>query len=238
MNFIGFIPHQAFLCGSAVVFQSQGLGYTHYGHSNFMTSVDTQRYIIKGSFNTRMRALVHNPRQIQLMRDVQIQAYLGGLNTGKYFDHSEETRYLYHEGHTHGKSVFFCAVRPDWEPTSDMLDLTGRAPWTVPEDSACPNGYWPRAAAYANYWGWKPPMDPLNTLYQNPNQGPYNTVCYKFVQENFLWGGNGGTWGDMEINTGHLGSQFYPGCADVRNGRKPFLKSISYDNTSSVMVFK
>jgi len=238
MNFIGFIPHQTFLCGSAVIFQSQGLGYTHYGHENFMTSINTQIFVLKGSFNTRLRALVHNPRQIQLLRNVQVHRYLGGLNTSSFFDHSTETQDAYRRGETFGKSVFFCATRPTWEPKEDMLDLTGVAPWVVPDESNAPTGFWPRAHAYVEYWRWRPAMDPMQILYQNPNQGPYNTVCYKFVQENYLWNGTNGTWGDMAVNAGHLGSKFYPGCADVRSGRQPFFQQIAYDDTKAVSVYK
>jgi hypothetical protein len=223
-DFVLFIPHQRWRTGSTVVLDSNGLGATNYGHQKFEVSVDNAHYMLLAHFVIKLRAIVTAPEQVVVMRNTMIHKYMGGLNPTRIFPHQDKVQTVYREqGRTLGFSLFSCLVRPGWECSDDVLSLTGCVEWPKTSSEDLATGFWPRSTAYRKYWGWKIPLDHLNTAYAQRNRRAHNVTCFRFQQLDFRPIGNGqGEWGKVTVNRGHLGKIFAPGCADVRNGTRPF----------------
>lgn len=233
-NFIGFIPHQRWVTGSMVALNRNGLGNTYFGHPSFLTSINTTIKAIQGHFRTNMAAVVRNPKQLEVIRNVILRRYDGGLNTNpsKTFKYDADTLAAYRDKDTSGNSVFYCMVPGHWRPNGNVLDLTGQVPWASNIRQGQPDGSWPGADRYAAYWGWVHSSDPLGLMYDHPDMElPYNTVCYSFYQQYFQWNGGNGEW-VTQVNTGHLGNAIYPGAASVRQPQgPPTYDKVAYNDT-------
>lgn len=235
LSIIEFLPHATFRTGSMVVLDKTGVGRTHFGHVKMLQSIQTQTMMYNASFSMRMKSVVEQTRQVQVLRDVLVRGYEGGLSPQRAFNANDQShRDAYRQGDTMGLSGFFCAVPLGWRPVGMRLDLTGSLPWAsnYRGNRDAELGSYPYAEIYANFWGWQVAPDPLNLTYNVPLQyGPHNTVCFQFVQKNWRFDGHGGSWSDLQVNTGHLGQDLVPGCAKVRTGAKPSYDANNYNHT-------
>ena len=121
---------------------------------------------------------------------------------------------------------------PSEEPESDVLDITGRFHQTVYDifsDNGSSEEHYKYSSSVYKALGLtmiEPYRHNIMDEYIQRVQR-FNTVCFRGMQYTKE---NGGTDFKLtQLNTGHWGTNVYPGVRKVREGENSFMKQCDYD---------
>ena len=204
-------------------------GNTFQGHSDFQLGDDVQSKIHYGNYTYYSKALVTNPKNILLARNV----FAGGYVSGDDCDWIERDSY---SGNVISGSLYAFLVPAGEHKKQNPLRL-----FTKPSD-----GYGHSFGRemtgrdfYSRVYGHDSLLDAHDNFETIGTRNDTNDIVYQGHQ--FWWkehreqqGAGGerafGSYTGVTTNTGHWGKNVYPGCGRVRNGEEVYLKDCSWDN--------
>ena len=199
-------------------------GATFVGHSDFVLGDDVVSKLHYGNFTFYSKAVVTNPRNVIIARNIFCQGYVGG-NDCKWLT---ATTYNAEDGH---KGSLMSILLPAGE-TRDLpnpLDITGD--FNGGGDGSA-KAHYSQAASYRKTFNLSEHQrdvgEPDVFLERQVHQ---NTICYRGHQ--FSFDVNTGHHSAVTVNTGHWGPDVYPGCGRVRAGEMKYLEKKNY--TPAVM---
>lgn len=214
---------------STFVLMKSGIetGANFYGHSNFSIGTDVSTKMLMGNFTFHSKAMVYNPKNIQLMEALKPERYLGGNNTlfiksSKDFDDLSLDR----------RSIISTAV-PAQEgmdrPLPLVMSFTGRLPYSSYNEGINGPQTRPHYSTYQYYdrevyrlyyrvteraIGRERFIDGINSV---------NVIALPGTQSNYnTRTGLYDKWKECRGHRGKNGS--YPGAAAVWNGRSKSLE--------------
>lgn len=236
LSFLLMAPHIRFKCGSVLMCKAgRELGATYFGFPDFQLGRDANQKMIFGHFTLKLKSVVVNRKMLTIGRDMFIKKYLGG-GGHVYWQVSDNHQGEYQSGQLEGHDLFVVAVPPDFDPVTNIMDITGKFDTRIVYDDQ-PILHYPSANIYKDYWGWVHGREPSNRKYEEVVHARFNTIVIEGAQCNFRHEGNGrGRWNDFTVNKGHISDRVYPGCGKVRNGNAARLLPVNYNNTAALAV--
>ena len=226
-----FRPFQTYRMASAILAKGGSeLGSTYQGHHDFMLSDDILRKVHVGHYTFYSKSVVKRPKNYIIIEDIFSQGYVGGEGV-KIYSLEEFQRDMEDGQLGKGGRPSIIAV-PSEEPESDVLDITGRFHQTVYDifsDNGSSEEHYKYSSSVYKALGLtmiEPYRHNIMDEYIQRVQR-FNTVCFRGMQYTKE---NGGTDFKLtQLNTGHWGTNVYPGVRKVREGENSFMKQCDYD---------
>ena len=222
-------PHMTYDMMTCIMMKGgSDTGNTFQGHSDFQLGDDVQSKIHYGNYTYYSKALVTNPKNILLARNV----YAGGYVSGDDCDWIDRDTY---SGNVNSGSMYAFLVPAGEHKKQNPLRL-----FTKPTD-----GYghsFGREMTGRDYYSSVYGHDSLLSVEDFETIGTRNDTNDIVYQGHQFWwkehreqqGSEGGrafgSYTGVTTNTGHWGKNVYPGCGRVRNGDEVYLKDCSWDN--------
>lgn len=222
-------PHMTYDMMTCIMMKGgSDTGNTFQGHSDFQLGDDVQSKIHYGNYTYYSKALVTNPKNILLARNV----YAGGYVSGDDCDWIDRDMY---SGRVVSGSLYAFLVPAGEHKKQNPLRL-----FTKPSD-----GYghsFGREMSGREYYSHIYGHDSLLSVEDFETIGTRNDTNDIVYQGHQFWwkehreqqGAGGerafGSYTGVTTNTGHWGKNVYPGCGRVRNGDEVYLKDCSWDN--------
>lgn len=225
-------PSQTFRMASCILAKGgSDLGSTYHGHHDFMLSDDVVRKVHVGHYTFYSKSVVKRPKNYIIVENVFSQGYVGGggvkWHTVDTFTGSAGDGSL---GVGSDKSLIAIAIPKGTAPDSNVIDITGRFAPSI-YDTFKDNS----ANIQEHYAGSGAVYKALNMstvdMYRSTHEDEYltrvkrvNTVC---------WRGHEMIKDDkgvkpVQLNTGHLGENIYPGLRKVLDGENSFVKDMDW----------
>ena len=226
-------PSQTFRMASCILAKGgSDLGSTYHGHHDFMLSDDVVRKVHVGHYTFYSKSVVKRPKNYIIVENVFSQGYVGGggveWHNAASFTGSAGDGSL---GNGNHKSLIAIAIPKGSAPNSNVIDITGRfAPsvYDTFKDNAAriEEHYHGSGAVYK-----KLQMNTVD-MYRSTHEDEYltrvkrvNTVCWRGHE--MIKDGNGNVK-PVQLNTGHLGENIYPGLRKVLDGENSFVKDMDW----------
>ena len=234
VGYILFRPFQTYRMASAILAKGGNeLGSTFHGHHDFMLSDDILRKVHVGHYTFYSKSVVKRPKNYIIVEDIFSQGYIGGEGVTLFTKDSFKKAV---DENTLGKSGASILAVPTTEPPKgDVLDITGRFQQSVydifNEEDAQKEHYAGSGSAYdaMNLSMLEPYRNNINDEYIMRVQR-YNTVCFRGMQ----YTKDGTEMKLTQLNTGHWGTNIYPGVRKVREGEMSFMKQCDYEPVTAV----
>lgn len=177
---------------------------------------------------------MYRQQQVYLASNMFSTAYNGG--TGSSFFKTKQDYESYQESGNHdmrGKSVFAMLAPYCSTPYPNPIDITGRHSGNLAPLNAdgADTLHYGSANFYRKFWGWSGNSEdaPGRCAFDNDDDASPNTVCFQGHQS--LYNPSSGGMYDIVIqNTGHWGSNVYPGVGKARNGMAKVVETVTYNN--------
>lgn len=236
-----FRPFQTYRMASAILAKGGSeLGSTYHGHHDFMLSDDILRKVHVGHYTFYSKSVVKRPKNYIIIEDIFSQGYVGGEGIEVYS--KDEFAEDMADGQLgKGGRPSIIAVS-SYEPKHDVLDITGRFHQTV-YDIFSDNG-----SSTEHYHGSGKAYSALGLTMIEPYRHNiadeyiqrvqrFNTVCFRGMQYTLMADDGSpvttkdakGTIKLTQLNTGHWGTNVYPGVRKVREGENSFMKQCDYN---------
>ena len=208
------------------------LGSTYHGHHDFMLSDDVVRKVHVGHYTFYSKSVVKRPKNYIIVENVFSQGYVGGggvkWHTKDTFTGSAGDGSLGIGGQ---ESLIAIAIPKGTAPDSNVIDITGRfAPSiydTFKDNSANIKEHYAGSGAVYNTLN----MSTVD-MYRSTHEDEYltrvkrvNTVCCRGHEMVRL---KNGEVKPVQLNTGHLGENIYPGLRKVLDGENSFVKDMDW----------
>ena len=192
-------------------------GATYVGHSDFQLGDDVQSKLHYGNYTFYAKALVTNPKNVVLLKNIFISNYLGGFNT-QFWNADNGGLQDKHE------EIFSMSDRPS---IFSMLIPCGSANrrTVVGADPVDIRSKFPYYASLLKMEGLEDPT--YDEDFFEPNsQSSLNAMCYQGMQ----YGYDAATkqYSKVTLGTGHLGQNVYPGVRQVYQGSMKYLEKKNY----------
>lgn len=226
-------PNQTFRMASCILAKGgSDLGSTYHGHHDFMLSDDVVRKVHVGHYTFYSKSVVKRPKNYIIVENVFSQGYVGGMGV-KFHDKSSFINQSGSGGLGVGgqESLIAIAIPKGTAPTNNVIDITGRfAPSiydTFKDNSANIEEHYPGSGNVYKALN-------MNTvdMYRSTHEDEYltrvkrvNTVCWRGHE--MKKDGNKGAK-PVQLNTGHLGENIYPGLRKVLEGENSFVKDMDW----------
>ena len=223
-------PHMTYDMMTCIMMKGgSDTGNTFQGHSDFQLGDDVQSKIHYGNYTYYSKALVTNPKNILLARNVFAGGYVGGDDC----DWIERDTY---SGNVISGSLYAFLVPAGEHKKENPLRL-----FTKPSDGY--NHSFGREMTGRDYYSRVYGHDSLLSVEDFETIGTRNDTNDIVYQGHQFWwkehreqngtaaGGRAyGSYTGVTTNTGHWGKNVYPGCGRVRNGEEVYLKECNWDN--------
>lgn len=237
VGYILFRPFQTYRMASAILAKGGNeLGSTFHGHHDFMLSDDILRKVHVGHYTFYSKSVVKRPKNYIIVEDIFSQGYVGGEGRTLFTKGPNGSFKKAVDENTLGKSGPSIIAVPTTEaPKGDVLDITGRFQQSVydifNEEDAQTEHYAGSGSAYEamNLSMLEPYRNNMNDEYIMRVQR-YNTVCFRGMQ----YTKDGTEMKLTQLNTGHWGTNIYPGVRKVREGEMSFMKQCNYEPVTAV----
>ena len=227
-------PSQTFRMASCILAKGgSDLGSTYHGHHDFMLSDDVVRKVHVGHYTFYSKSVVKRPKNYIIVENVFSQGYVGGM--GKKF-HTKRT-FIDRAGDGSlgvggDESIIAIAIPKGSAPESNVIDITGRFAPSV-YDTFKDNS----ARIEEHYHGSGAVYNALNMstvdMYRSTHEDEYltrvkrvNTVCWRGME--MAKSSEKGEVKPVQLNTGHLGENIYPGVRKVFDGENSFVKDMEW----------
>ena len=218
LNYAILRPHMQYeTLGIIKCLQDGGCGFTFKGNSNAMGSFETGRKTWEIAYTVDMRAVVHEPRNVNVRFDVKVQRYEGGAG------HRFYTLDTYRQKQIDNLQNSLIVVAMPVTETNFPLDLCiagrypgefGRIQPVAPHISSLPR--------YDKLFGFS---EHIHTALQMPIWGGvrqhWNLICRPGHQQNC---DSTGKHSIVQPCRGHRGKNIYAGCGDIWNGKLAVLE--------------
>lgn len=192
-------------------------GATYVGHSDFQLGDDVQSKLHYGNYTFYAKALVTNPKNVVLLKNIFINNYMGGFNTafwnvsnGALEDKHDETFSL-----PDRPSIFAMLIPAG---SANRRAVLGADPVDV--RTALPY--------YASLLKMEALEDPSydEDFFEPNSQSSLNAICYQGMQ----YGYDPATkqFSRITLGTGHLGKNVYPGIREVYQGSMKYMENKNY----------
>lgn len=222
-------PHMTYDMMTCVMMKGGSeTGNTFQGHSDFQLGDDVQSKIHYGNYTYYSKALVTNPKNILLARNV----FAGGYVSGDDCDWIDRDSY---SGHVVSGSLYAFLVPAGEHKKQNPLRL-----FTKPTDGF--GHAFGREMTGRDFYSRVYGHDSLLSVEDFETIGTRNDTNDIVYQGHQFWwkehreqqgaagGRTFGSYTGVTTNTGHWGKNVYPGCGRVRNGDEVYLKDCSWDN--------
>ena len=204
-------------------------GATFVGHSDFLLGDDVVSKLHYGNFTFYSKAIVTNPKNVIIARNIFCQGYRSG-NDCEFRTEGGKGDPL-----KRGSLIAWPILRKSSEKLPNPLDATGsfnNGYQTMAQQQAGP--HFPGAEELANYFGLKDDQPDIGTdtdvfLTRYATQ---NTICYRGHQ--FSYDPSSKRHSAVTVNTGHWGPNVYPGCGKARAGEMKYLEKQGYSQAITV----
>ena len=227
-------PNQTFRMASCILAKGgNDLGSTYHGHHDFMLSDDVVRKVHVGHYTFYSKSVVKRPKNYIIVENVFSQGYVGGMGV-KFHDKDSFINQAGSGGLGVGgqESLIAIAIPKGTAPTNNVLDITGRfAPSiydTFKDNSHQIEEHFPGSGnVYKNL-----NMSQVD-MYRSTHEDQYltrvkrvNTVCWRGHE--MIAGSGTQSAKPVQLNTGHLGENIYPGLRKVLEGENSFVKDMDW----------
>ena len=227
-----FRPHQQYLTGTTCIMtRGATVGETFYGNQNCTSGIDPMVKTLMAHFSFDTTTVCFRPEKLVHFDHSVVIQYLSGGGI-KHYAYSEADKSRYQRRSLEEKSIFFCAVPPNYKADKPYMDITGRFPEKyVGGQGAGSAPHYPTCSIYCDFWGWDSDVSlygttsvgsKINTLVCQDFQKSYDPATKSFTR--------------VTINRGHLGSKVYAGAMAVFNNRRRDLLEPSYMPTKNIIV--
>lgn len=185
-----------------------------------------------GNFSVYTKAVVYRQQQVYLAQNMFCTAYHGGTGCEFFKTRREYESFLETGNQTrHARSLFAILAPYSSKLYANPIDITGKYHGNLQALNG-PDGdekHFATADFYRKCWGWSETVpDSANRACFDNDEG-INTVCFQSHQS--LYNPSAGGMFDIVIkNTGHWGSNVYPGVGKVRNGHQKVVETVTYNN--------
>lgn len=210
-------PYMEYETSSAVLTKGgYDTGATFVGHSDFVLGDDVVSKLHYGNFTFYSKAVVTNPRNVIIARNIFCQSYQGG----------NDCTWMKMDGSKGRVGSLLSIIVPGGETLNlpNPLDITGN--FNGGGDDTAKNHY-TGAKAYVKAFNLEEHQKDLNEpdVFLERIQHE-NTICYRGHQ--FSYDLNTKAHTAVTVNTGHWGENVYPGCGKVRAGEYKYLDKKNY----------
>merc|ERR1711977_146295 len=206
--------------GSSAILTKGGYdtGATFVGHSDFILGDDVVSKLHYGNFTFYSKAVVTNPRNVIIARNIFCQAYKGG-NDCTWKKDSQDN----------GSLISIILPAGETRNLPNPLDITGQFNGGGDGDG---KAHYSQAKAYKTLFNWEEHQKEVGgpDMFLDREQHR-NTVCFRGHQFSYDLSTKSHT--AVTVNTGHWGPNVYPGCGRVRAGEMKYLDKKNY--TQAVM---
>ena len=225
-------PSQTFRMASCILAKGgSDLGSTYHGHHDFMLSDDVVRKVHVGHYTFYSKSVVKRPKNYIIVENVFSQGYVGGggvkWHSKRTFQDSAGDGSLGVGGQ---ESLIAIAIPKGKAPDSNVIDITGRfAPSiydTFKDNSAQIEEHYPGSGNVYTALN----MSTVD-MYRSTHEDEYltrvkrvNTVCWRGHEMIKV----GDKVKPVQLNTGHLGENIYPGLRKVLDGENSFVKDMDW----------
>ena len=226
-------PNQTFRMASCILAKGgSDLGATYHGHHDFMLSDDVVRKVHVGHYTFYSKSVVKRPKNYIIVENVFSQGYVGGMGV-KYHDAGS---FISQAGSGQlgvggQQSLIAVAIPKGTAPTNNVIDITGRfAPSvydTFKDNSEQIEEHYPGSGNVYNALN----MSTVD-MYRSTHEDEYltrvkrvNTVCWRGHE---MVRSDDGNVKPVQLNTGHLGENIYPGLRKVLEGENSFVKDMDW----------
>lgn len=236
LDVILFRPWMTYEMSSAILTKSgYETGATFVGHSDFLLGDDVISKLHYGNFTFYSKAVVTNPRNVIIARNIFCNSYVGGNDCGfirvKKVGNKEKN-YSPQTG-DHGGSLIAVALPGGTCAQIQKNPIDMRGYFTGYEDDG--------DRSTSRHYATPSICDAVKRALQldtvDPGGAPgvnlwstqlrkQNTVCYRGHQ--FSYDVNSKKFSNITVNTGHWGPNVYAGCGRVRAGDMKYLKEQNY----------
>jgi hypothetical protein len=226
-----FRPSQTFRMASAILAKGGAdLGSTYHGHHDFMLSDDVVRKVHVGHYTFYSKSVVKRPKNYFIVQNVMSQGYVGGMGTDFHSAESFASDAASGNLGTGDKSLIAVAIPRGKVPKHNVLDITGRFAPSIYDtfksnDPRITEHYVGSGAVYDNLG-----MGTVD-MYRSTHEDEYmtrvkrvNTVCWRGMELKKAPSGVK----PVQLNTGHLGENIYPGFRKVLEGENTFVKDMGW----------
>lgn len=205
-------------------------GATFQGHSDFQLGDDVQSKIHYGNYTYYSKALVTNPKNILLARNIFATGYVRG-NDCEWVETEADRNSGQRNGKVKAGSMYAFLVPANQHKKPNPLRLFAE------EDDGYGNKFGRQMVGgnlYAHIYGHnqQTSSEDFETIGTRNDQNDVtyqgHTFWWKTHREN-INNHSRGSYTGVTINTGHWGPKVYAGCGRVRNGEEVYLKDISYE---------
>ena len=232
-NMIYARPFQTYSVSTGICMKAgASTGETLVGHADFQLGDNVIQKLHYGNFTFYSKSVVYRQQQVYLAPNMFSTAYNGGTGSSFFTDKEDYTRYM--EGSNHdmrGKSIFAMLAPYSSRPMQNPIDITGMHSGNLAPLNTSGDLHFGSANFYKDWWQWTSTMEdpPARCAFDNDDDGTPNTVCFQGHQS--LYNPSSGGMFDIVIqNTGHWGSNVYPGVGKARNGLAKVVETVSYNN--------
>ena len=197
-------------------------GATFVGHSDFLLGDDVVSKIHYGNFTFYSKAVVTNPRNVIIARNIFCNGYVRG-NDCKWLKNTD--KYKPNTGEHEGSLISVILPRDECRNLQNPLDMTGAFNGFSGSNEA---SHFSAAEALDRFFHFSDHQRDLSAdadvfLTRRRSQ---NTVCFRGHQ--FSYDVTKGAHTAVTCNTGHWGPNVYPGCGRVRAGEMKYLERQNY----------
>jgi hypothetical protein len=209
-------------------------GATFVGHSDFILGDDVISKLHYGNFTFYSKALVTNPKNVILARNIFCQGYVRG-NGCRFFEHqagtSEMKGYAPDTGDHEADLISVIIPYGSGKELPNPLNIMGFHEYDYTKAKS-------NRPHEADYYGatrvtelfqletYHRDMDSAAADIFLADERTQNTICYRGHQ--FSYDVNRKCHAAVSINTGHWGPNVYPGCGRVRAGEMKYLEKCDY----------
>lgn len=226
MNFLILRPHAAYRGRTAIkVLGGGGAGNTYFGHGRAEVGHDASRMITLLHSAAYMAAIVDHEENVYAEGNLMVDRYYGGLGMRFYTPETYQSR----QSHGNAESIIVCALPPN-ETREDLpqyLDIAGR--YFTDYDNGLidlkqnDELHYSMALRYDLLFGMysrADAVDEINFPTVLPDDSHNNRICSPGAQ---FMKDSDGKYTHYEYNQGAWGATVYPGCGEVRNGKRKHL---------------
>jgi len=230
IGLIAWRHRKCYRMGSAFMAIKGGvLGYTYWGHPDFMLGDDANRKMHFGHFTMYMKPLIEEPRALVVFHNIFCEGYQGGNNTKIVNPLNVQEVHAYRIGNSR-RSMIIALELANWWPKTKYNDVTGRYhPRFNPSSNTLNVTYYRSAQFITDTYGLAPKDYYIGTDRSNRNVNSFsNTICTQDHQ--FGYDHRTGRYDTVVRDQGPWTDMIYPGCGRVRNGYNDYLEKINFES--------
>ena len=206
-------------------------GATFVGHSDFLLGDDVVSKLHYGNFTFYSKAVVTNPKNVIIARNIYCNGYKRGNNCKFAREEADLKK---------GASLISVIIPAKMgNKLPNPLDATGAFNSSYEQNRGNKDTelHFPKACGNALLAKFPSFMDDQADLSTNQDlflerMHSVNTVCYRGHQFSYDIGTQ--KMSAVTVNTGHWGPNVYPGCGRARAGEMKYLEKQNYQNSVTV----